>query len=135
MRGRRLPALLGAAALVIAAGMLLVSADADTSVVVLAVSLGILGFGIGIGSGPAMTAALEAAPREQAGVAAGTVSMMRYFGSIIGAGLLGSVLATDKAVPDVDLFRVIFAVLLVAACLTLVSANFIHKLPQPTSAR
>ena len=135
MRGRRLPALLGAAALVLAAGMLLVSADADTSVVVLAVSPGILGFGIGIGSGPAMTAALEAAPREQAGVAAGTVSMMRYFGSIIGAGLLGSVLATDKAVPDVDLFRVIFAVLLVAACLTLVSANFIYKLPQPTSAR
>ena len=97
--------------------------------IVLAVSLGVLGFGIGVGSGPAMTAALEAAPRAQAGVAAGTVSMMRYFGSIVGAGLLGGILATEEAMPSVDLFRAIFVILLAGACLTLVAANLIHRFP------
>ena len=126
-RGRRLPALTGALALVIGAVLLVISADTDTSLVLLAVSLGVLGFGIGIGSGPAMTAAMEAAPRAQAGVAAGTISMMRYFGSIIGAGLLGGILATEEAVPDVDLFRAIFVILLAGACLTVVAANLMHR--------
>ena len=56
--------------------------------------------------------------------------MMRYFGSIVGAGLLGGILAGDAAAPGIDLFRLIFAILLVVACLAFLSASLIHKLPQ-----
>ena len=130
LRGRRLPALVGGASQVLAVSLLLIGISADVSFVLLAASLAILGFGIGIGSGPAMTAAMEAAPREHAGVAAGTLSMMRYFGNIVGAGILGGVLASDAATPSIDLFRLIFAILLPVACTTLFSASLIHKLPQ-----
>ena len=46
----------------------------------------LVGMGVGLTFGPSATAAIESAPREQAGIAAGTNSMMRYLGSIVGAG-------------------------------------------------
>ena len=68
-------------------------------------------------------------PRELAGAAAGTNSMMRYLGSIIGAGILGAVLSSDAAVPSVGLFRLMFAVLVVTAALASVAAIFVHRFP------
>ena len=58
-------------------------------------ALALLGLGLGLSFGPASTAAIESSPRELAGAAAGTNSMMRYLGSIIGAGMLGAVLNSD----------------------------------------
>src|SRR5205085_1320633 len=57
--------------------------------------LATLGIGLGLGNGPSVTAAVESAPRRMAGAASGTSSMMRYAGSIIGAGLLAGVLSSS----------------------------------------
>jgi MFS family permease len=86
--------------------------------------------GLGLSFGPASTAAIESAPRELAGAASGTNSMMRYLGSIIGAGILGSVLSKDSGTPDIWLFRLIFVVLLVIAGLACASTFFIHRFPR-----
>jgi hypothetical protein len=62
-----------------------------------------------------------------AGTAAGTNSMMRYVGSIIGAAVLGAVLTDDGGAPEVGLFRFIFLLLTVMAGLALVATLFIHR--------
>jgi MFS family permease len=88
--------------------------------------LAFLGAGVGIGTGPANTAAIESAPIELAGSAAGTTSMMRYFGSIVGVGVLGAVLTTDGAVPSVAVFRGLLAFLAVLSVAALLAASLIH---------
>jgi EmrB/QacA subfamily drug resistance transporter len=127
--GRRLPALAGSLVVLVAVTLILVGLDRDVSYGYLAISLAILGLGVGVSFGAASTAAIESAPRELAGSAAGTSSMMRYLGSIIGVGILGAVLSSDAAVPGVGLFRLMFAVLVAAAALASVAAIFIHRFP------
>jgi len=95
----------------------------------LALSLALVGLGMGLSFGAAQTAAVESAPRSLAGAAAGTNSMMRYVGSIIGVGVLGAVLTTTGDAPDVGLFRFIFAVLIGMSALATVAAFFIHRFP------
>ena len=86
----------------------LIGLDEDVSFLYLAFGLALLGLGVGLGFGSATTAAIESAPRSLAGSAAGTNSMMRYVGSIVGAGLLAGVLNTSGAsVPGLDTFRLI----------------------------
>jgi hypothetical protein len=55
--------------------------------------------------------------------------MMRYLGSIIGTGVLGAVLNTDAAAPDISVFRVIFAVVVAMAVLALVCSLLVHRFP------
>jgi EmrB/QacA subfamily drug resistance transporter len=126
-RGRRLPALIGGVLQFTAALLLFYGIAADVSAGYLAVSLAVLGLGMGIGFGAASTAAIESAPRQLAGAAAGTNSMMRYFGSIIGAGALGGILTTDSGVPDVAVFHLLFLLLTVIAAASTASAVFIHR--------
>jgi EmrB/QacA subfamily drug resistance transporter len=128
-RGRRLPVLTGSLVVLTGVIVLLAGLDRDVSFGYLAFGLAILGFGIGLSFGPAGIAAIESAPRDLAGAAAGTNSMMRYLGSILGAGILGAVLASDSATPGVDLFRLIFIVLVVMAALAAASAALIHRFP------
>lgn len=127
--GRRLPALVGSIAAVGGATAILLLLDEDTSFAPLAASLALLGLGIGIGTGPATTAAIESAPIAAAGRAAGTNSMMRYVGSILGAGMLAGVLDTDGAVPGLDTFRLVFVVVVVMAGIAVVTAIPIHRFP------
>jgi hypothetical protein len=54
--------------------------------------------------------------------------MMRYLGSIVGAGILGAVLSSDSG-SEVGLFRLIFAVLAGMAALASVTTLFIHRFP------
>ena len=130
VRGRRLPAQTGAFIMLARLLALAISVSNDMSYVVLGMCLAALGFGLGLSFGPASTAAIESAPREFAGAASGTNSMMRYLGSIIGAGILGSVLSKDSGTPDIWLFRIIFIVLLVIAGLACASTFFIHRFAQ-----
>ena len=130
VRGRRLPAQTGAFIMLAATLALAIGISNDMSYVVLGACLAALGLGLGLSFGPASTAAIESAPRELAGAASGTNSMMRYLGSIIGAGILGSVLSKDTGTPDIWLFRLIFIVLLVIAGLACASTFFIHRFPQ-----
>jgi Na+/melibiose symporter-like transporter len=125
-KGRRLPAMAGASCQLAAAAMLLAGISGDVATVYLAAALAVLGVGTGLGTGAASTAAVEAAPRELAGSAAGTMSMMRYFGSIVGTGVLGGVLNADAAAPDVDVFQALFLLLTVMAALALLASTFIH---------
>jgi DHA2 family methylenomycin A resistance protein-like MFS transporter len=128
-RGRRLPAMTGAVCQLVAAVMLLAGISRDVSSPYLALALAVLGVGSGLGTGAATTAAVEAAPRELAGAAAGTMSMMRYFGSILGAGVLAGILSSDAA-PGIDVFRVLFGVLVVMAAGAVACSALVHSFVQ-----
>ena len=117
-----------------AVAAVLVGMDRGVSYGYLAASLTLLGLGLGLSFGAATTAAVESAPRELAGAAAGTNSMMRYIGSIVGAGILGAVLSTDTGAPAIGLFRLIFALLTAAAALACLSTLFIHRFPPEEAA-
>ncbi len=83
--------------------------------------------------GSATTAAVEAAPQALAGAASGTNSMMRYIGSILGAGILAGILNSGSgAVPGIDVFRVIMAIVAGMAALAIVAAAMIHRFPSET---
>ncbi len=129
--GRRWPALAGSIFALGASLFLLAGLNEDVSFAYLAAGLALLGVGFGLGFGSATTAAIESAPRALAGSAAGTNSMMRYIGSILGAGILAGVLSTDAgALPGIDTFRVIMIVVAVFAALSVVSASQIHLFPK-----
>jgi MFS family permease len=127
--GRRYPALLGSLFVVVGSVALLVGISEDVSFGYLAGSLAALGLGLGISMSPTGAAAVESSPRELAGAAAGTNSMMRYLGSIIGTGLLGAILSTDEAAPEIGVFRLIFGVLVVMSVLAAATTLFIHRFP------
>jgi MFS family permease len=124
--GRRPAAQIGAALMLVGvAGMLAVLSE-STAPPVLAGWLALVGLGLGLGVGAASTAAIESAPRTFAGSAAGTSSMMRYAGSIVGAGILAGVLG-NEATADIDTFRLVMLAVVVTTALSLVSALFIHR--------
>jgi len=128
--GRRPPIVGGSVLVVAGVTALLFGISSDTPYLFLASVLFVIGVGLGFSVGPASAAAIESTPADLAGTAAGTNSMMRYVGSIIGAGILGSVLNTNEAAPEVGLFRLIFAVLVVVAVLGALSSLLVHRFPQ-----
>jgi EmrB/QacA subfamily drug resistance transporter len=127
--GRRPLVLVGSLLIAAATGALAAGVSREAPYVFLAALLGIMGIGLGLSTGPAGAAAVESTPRELAGTAAGTNSMMRYVGSIIGVGILGAVLNTDDGAPEVGLFRIVFAVLAVMAALGVACALLVHRFP------
>lgn len=128
--GRRWPAFIGSWIAFAGAVLILTGLSTQTSFLYLAVSLGVLGLGVGMSVGSATTAAVEAAPQALAGAASGTNSMMRYVGSILGAGILAGILNSGSgAVPGIDVFRVIMAVVAGMAALAIVAAAMIHRFP------
>ncbi|MGE0539125.1 MAG: MFS transporter [Dehalococcoidia bacterium] len=129
--GRRLPALVGSCFVAGGVVLLLAGLRADAGYGYLAASLAVLGLGMGLSTGPASTAAIETAPAGLAATASGTNSMMRYLGSIVGAGILGAVLSSGDTAPGIGVFRLIFAVLLVLAVVAVVAAAGIHRFPAP----
>ena len=134
-RGRRLPTLVGSLINLAGVTALLVGLAEGVPYGYLAVSLAVLGLGMGLSFGSASTAAMESAPREMAGTAAGTNSMMRYLGSIVGAGVLGAVLSSGSGAPGVETFRLMFAVLVAAAALAAACTLFIHRFPAEARER
>lgn len=125
-QGRRLPAFLGACMTTASITLVLLGISADVPFAYLAVCMAMFGFGIGLGTGPATTAAIESAPRERTGAAAGTLSMMRYVGGIIGAGVLGGILTRGDTL-TIDTVRLIFGFVLLATLLAVFSATLIHR--------
>jgi DHA2 family methylenomycin A resistance protein-like MFS transporter len=86
-RGRRAPAVLGALALVVGVAVLAL-AVLRPSLWPVAVALGIMGVGLGLQSASIQTTAIESAPAEKTGSAAGVYSTARYLGSVTGATVL-----------------------------------------------
>jgi EmrB/QacA subfamily drug resistance transporter len=130
--GRRVFAVAGAGVIFAGVALIVSGIDANVSYGYLAIAMALLGLGNGMSFGAAATAAAESAPVEMAGVAAGMNSMMRYLGSIIGAGILGAVL-TDSAADDVGLFRLVFAILTGLAGVGMLTSFFIHRFPPEQS--
>lgn len=125
--GRRPLVFTGSVLILLGSTALLAEIAPGVPYALLALSLLVMGIGLGLSVGPSGAAAIESTPLELAGTSAGTNSMMRYTGSIIGAGILGAVLNTDSGAPDVDLFRAIFAVLVVVSACGTVTTLFIHR--------
>jgi EmrB/QacA subfamily drug resistance transporter len=142
--GRRPSAQVGSVLMLIATIALLAGLSRTVSPAYLAGCLALLGLGLGLGVGAANTAAVESAPRSLAGSAAGTSSMMRYVGSIVGAGILAGVLNDSSAAGgDVTTFRLVMLAVIFTAALAVVAAMFIHRFavpetipvpPEPTAA-
>lgn len=127
--GRRPLVILGSVLIVLSTILLLAVISQDVSYPYLAGSLILLGVGMSLSFGAASAAAIESTPREMAGTASGTNSMMRYLGSIIGAGVLGAILNTNSEAPEIGVFRLIFIVLFFMSLLAVVSSLFIHRFP------
>jgi MFS family permease len=129
--GRRRPAIAGSLTALGGALMLVVGLSEDASLGYVAASITILGLGVGLGFVASAVAAVESAPRALAGSAAGTQSMMRYFGSIVGVGLLSGLLNTQAGdAPSIDVFRLLFAVVTAMLLLSLASAALIRPFPK-----
>ena len=128
--GRRWPAFIGSW-LVLAGSLLMVfGLDTDVSFAYMATALAVLGCGVGMSFGPATTAAIESVPRALAGSAAGANNMMRYLGSIVGAGVLAGALNTGAgSVPGIEVFRITTGLVAAMAALTVVTASMIHRFP------
>ena len=130
--GRRPSAQAGSLLMLIGAVALLAGLSRTVSPGYLAACLAVLGLGLGLGVGAANTAAVESAPRAFAGSAAGTSSMMRYVGSIVGAGILAGVLSDSGAADgDVTTFRLVMIAVAITAALAVVAAMFIHRFVAP----
>jgi MFS family permease len=101
--------------------------DGDVPVVAIAIPVALLGLGVGLGFVAASAAAVEAVPVAFAGSAAGTQSMMRYVGSIIGSAVLAGLLTTGEgSTAGIGTFRVLFALILVASLLSIAAAAAIR---------
>jgi EmrB/QacA subfamily drug resistance transporter len=124
--GRRRPALFSSTIALTAALLLVFGVGADTPFWYLAASVTILGLGVGVGFVTAGAAAVESVGLERSGSAAGTQSMMRYVGSIIGTGVLTGMFATGGATGDIGTFRTLFIVVASIAALSLVAATLIR---------
>jgi DHA2 family methylenomycin A resistance protein-like MFS transporter len=117
-RGRRYPALLGAA--LIAAGVgALIALDPGWSWIILLAPLVTLGIGVGLSAAPVQATAVSAAAAGETGQAAGLFSTMRYLGSILGAAGLAAMLGDTPLDRD---FRILYAGLTVAALLAIAAA-------------
>jgi MFS family permease len=125
--GRRPSAQAGAVLMLVAVLGLLGGLSESVPAAYLAGGLALMGLGLGLGVGAANTAAVESVPRLLAGSAAGTSSMMRYIGSIVGAGLLAGVLSSDSASGDVGTFRLVMLVAAVTSALAVLSSTYIHR--------
>lgn len=85
--GRRLPVVVGLALGGLAVAVSVPRGD-EVSPAALLVSLGLFGLGSGLATPSIMIAALEAAPESRIGIAAGVLSMSRYWGSIVASVVL-----------------------------------------------
>lgn len=113
-RGRWLPAVAGAIGLLVGIGLLAGVLDA-AQLWPIALALAVMGIGLGVQSAPVQTSAVEAAPMDKTGAAAGVYSTSRYLGSVIGATVLALVFTSDPVPGDTSRFQWLFAGLAIAA--------------------
>lgn len=83
----------------------------------------VFGIGMGLSSAPAQTSAMAAVPPNQAGMAAGLSSTMRYLGGMATIAVQAAVLGTDTSVTEARHQLMIF--LYVAAALASLAMTFV----------
>jgi DHA2 family methylenomycin A resistance protein-like MFS transporter len=121
--GRRGPAVAGGLAMAAGAACL-VPGVWSGSIPVLAGAMAAMGIGLGLSGAPVQAAAIEAAPRAQAGMASGLFSTSRYLGSVGGATVLALVFSGDASIDAAGRSIALFAGLaLVAAAAVVVNGR------------
>jgi MFS family permease len=90
-----------AGSLVALAGVVGLALADLTAAVQIAAPLGLLGIGLGLTTPAAQSASISAAPGEQAGMAAGIGSTMRYLGGLAGVAVMSLVLDVSRSRSDV----------------------------------
>ncbi len=114
--GRRWPAVVGLSLLTL--GLLpLALAGSGIALPALLGSLSVAGAGLGLSSASLQTAAIESVGPREAGVASGIFSTSRYFGGIIGSGLLTGLLDSSQSSGGFD---AVFPMVVVAGFLSVV---------------
>lgn len=113
--GRRAPVVLGLGALTL--GCILVGIAQARLLPMLIAGLMLMGAGLGICGAGMQTAAIEAVSKRMAGTAAGLFSTSRYVGSIVGSTVWTVLIGAEK-----EQFTVVFAMVFIAAALSLVAS-------------
>lgn len=121
LMGRRAPALIGGG-IAVAATALLVLISGSPGAAWIAVSVALAGVGVGFAGASLQTTAVESAPAGMVGVASGVFMTVRYTGAIAAAGLAAAVAGSDA-------FTAGFAVLTIAAALSLATATALAARP------
>lgn len=98
------------------------------AVILLAVPLLLIGGGLGLCQAAQQAAALKAWPGEMAGSAAGTLSMMRYVGSVTGTALIAALLTRH---PSENEFRLLFLIVTAFAALGLAASLAMPRATRP----
>ena len=127
----------GAAMSLVGSLALLAVLQSDTPASLLAACLALLRRRAGAGHRAGdFRGARGGAGRLSPGTASGTSSMMRYTGSIIGAGLLAGVLSNgSSATGEVMTFRIVTVAMVATAGLACVAALFVHRFAEREPVR
>jgi EmrB/QacA subfamily drug resistance transporter len=96
--GRRVPSMLGHGTATV--GLAPLAFTTEPGAALLLACMGLAGMGFGLAFASLQTAAVEAVPVEEAGVASGIYSTSRYFGSIIGSAALAGLLVVSTDAVD-----------------------------------
>ncbi len=115
--GGRLGDSVGARTVLVTGGALMLGGVACTavsfeagSIALLVISLGVMGIGVGLSTPAQQTVGMSAWPANVAGSAAGTLSLMRYVGSVAGASMFAAVLGSSPGLRDLELLIAAVAV-------------------------
>lgn len=124
--GRRVPVVTGLAVMTV--GTVIPAAlGSDIEIIPLVIGLGLVGVGIGISGPGGRTSAVESIPAKDAGVASGTYSTSRYFGSIVGSAILAGLIGVDRS--DTDGIGTVFLIVLASAIISVAAATFMEARP------
>lgn len=118
-RGWRYPATFGSVLLAVGA-LPLVSIDTGWGWAVYLGPLVAIGAGVGLSSAPTQALAVDSAPSNVAGQAAGLFSTTTYLGSILGSAGLAAILGNGT--PDNGNFRLLYVAISIAAILGVLAA-------------
>jgi EmrB/QacA subfamily drug resistance transporter len=128
-RGWRYPAIFGSVLLAVGA-LSLVSIETGWDWAVYLGPLVAIGAGVGLLSAPTQALAVDSAPSNVAGQAAGLFSTTTYLGSILGAAGMAAILGDGT--PDSGNFRLLYVAVSIAAILGVLTAA---RLPEGHSRR
>ncbi len=124
--GRRTPVVVGLAISVVGTLFPLINGS-EIEIVPLMIGLGLVGIGIGLSGPGGRTSAVESIPAKDAGVAAGTYSTSRYFGSIVGSAILAGLIGVDRT--NIDGIDLVFIVVTASAVTAVAASLFMESHP------
>lgn len=124
--GRRTPIIIGRVVMLCGLVILVTTVSATTNPFIIALGMGLVFSGNGLALPPGQTAAIESAPREFSGMAAGVATTTAFLGGIMGVTWSSIYLGEN---PSVSNFEIVFLAFITASCLSILIASRIHPWP------